>query len=93
MTDYSQTMIAADGLTIEDLQALEIAQNPMVIADNADIYSVLPTLHEFVQAHIGHYAPSESYADAFGRVECETLQKLIDALDILIAIAPADTGK
>ncbi len=93
MTDHAQTTIAAVGLTAEQLKDLELQQAPMVIADNADIYSVLPTLHEFVQAHIGHYAPSESYDDAFGRVECETLQKLIDALDILIAIAPADTGK
>ena len=93
MTDHLQTTIAAVGLTVEELKDLEVPQAPMTIADNADIYSVLPTLYEFVQAHIGHYAPSEEYADAFGRVECETLQKLIDALDILIAIAPADTGK
>ena len=68
-------------------------QAPMTISADADIYAVLPVFYEFVKSFMGHYAPSEEYVDAFGRVECETLQKLIDALDILIAIAPTDTGK
>ena len=68
-------------------------QSPMTIAEDATIYDVLPTLYAFIQSFMHHYAPSESFDDAVGRVECETLQKLIDALDILIAIAPADTGK
>ena len=66
---------------------------PMTISADADIYAVLPVLYAFIQSFMHHYAPSEEYVDAFGRVECETLQKLIDALDILIAIAPTDTGK
>ena len=69
------------------------SQAPMTIADDATLYDTLPTLREFIQSFMHHYAPSEEYADAFGRVECETFQKLIDAIDILIAIAPADTGK
>ena len=68
-------------------------QSPMTISENATLYAVLPTLHEFVRSFMHHYAPTDQYDDAFGRVECETLQKLIDALDILIAIAPTDTGK
>ena len=68
-------------------------QAPMTIADDATLYSVLPVLHEFVKSFMHHYAPSESFDDAFGRVECETLQRLIDALDVLIAITPTDTGK
>ena len=68
-------------------------QAPMTIADDATLSDVLPVLHDFIQSFMHHYAPSEEYVDAFGRVECETLQKLIDALDRLIAIAPADTGK
>ena len=89
MTDYSQTMIAADVLTVDDLQALEIAQTPMVIAENATIYDTLPVLYEFVQAHRGHYCPSEDFGEAAGRVECEALDQLIKALDLLIAITPA----
>ena len=69
------------------------SQAPMTISADADIYAVLPVLYAFIQSFMHHYAPSEEYVDAFGRVECETLQKLIDALDILIAIAPTDTGK
>lgn len=65
----------------------------MVIADDATLYDVLPTLYAFVRSYMHHYAPSESFEDAFGRVECETLQRLIDAIDVLIAITPADIGK
>ena len=69
------------------------SQAPMTISADADIYAVLPVLYAFIQSFMHHYSPSESFDDAVGRVECETLQKLIDALDILIAIAPTDTGK
>ena len=61
----------------------------MTISENASIYDTLPTLYEFVQSHIGHYAPSEKYVDAPSRVECEALDQLIKALDLLIAITPA----
>ena len=64
-------------------------QSPMTISENASIYDVLPTLYEFVQSHIGHWAPSESFDDAPSRVECEALQQLITAIDMLIAITPA----
>ena len=64
-------------------------QPPMTISENANIYDVLPVLYEFVQSHIGHYAPSESFEDAASRVECEALQQLITAIDMLIAISPA----
>ena len=64
-------------------------QPPMTISENANIYDVLPVLYEFVQSHIGHYAPSESFEDAASRVECEALQQLITAIDMLIAITPA----
>ena len=62
---------------------------PMTISADADIYAVLPVLYEFVQSHIGHYCPSESFSDAAGRVECEALDQLIKAIDMLIAITPA----
>ena len=61
----------------------------MTISENASIYDVLPTLYEFVQSHTGHYAPSESFEDAAGRLECEALDQLIKAIDMLIAITPA----
>ena len=64
-------------------------QPPMTISENASIYDVLPTLYELVQSHIGHWAPSESFDDAPSRVECEALDQLIKALDLLIAISPA----
>ena len=64
-------------------------QSPMTISENANIYDVLPVLYEFVQSHTGHYAPSESFEDAASRVECEALQQLITAIDMLIAITPA----
>ena len=64
-------------------------QAPMTISEDASIYDTLPTLYVFVQSHIGHYAPSESFDDAAGRVECEALDQLIKALDLLIAITPA----
>ena len=68
-------------------------QAPMTIADDATLYDVLPVLHDFIRSYMGHYAPSESFDDAVGRVECETLQKLIDAIDILIVLTPAINGK
>ena len=68
-------------------------QSPMTISENANIYDVLPVLYEFVQSHTGHYAPSESFEDAASRVECEALQQLITAIDMLIAISPAINGK
>ena len=64
-------------------------QSPMTISESASIYDTLPTLYTFVQSHIGHYCPSESFGDAAGRVEYEALQQLINALDVLIAITPA----
>ena len=64
-------------------------QAPMVISEDASIYDTLPTLYAFVQSHTGHYAPTESFEDAAGRVECEALDQLIKALDLLISIAPA----
>ena len=64
-------------------------QAPMTISENANIYDVLPVLYEFVQSHIGHYAPTESFEDAASRVECEALDQLIKAIDMLIAISPA----
>ena len=64
---------------------------PMTISNAADLYSVLPKLYELVQSHIGR-SPTASFDDAIGRVECETLEKLIDTLDLLIAITPAITG-
>ena len=64
-------------------------QAPMTISENASIYDVLPVIYEFVQAHIGHWAPTESFEDAAGRVEYEALQQLITAIDMLIAITPA----
>ena len=67
-------------------------QDPMTISEDASIYDTLPTLYAFVQSHIGHYAPTESFEDAASRVECEALQKLINAIDLLIAITPAITG-
>ena len=68
-------------------------QAPMVISQDATLYDVLPALYDFVQAHIGHYAPTESFEDAASRVEYEALQKLITAIDLLIAISPAINGK
>ena len=64
-------------------------QAPMTISENASIYDTLPTLYEFVQSQIGHWAPNESFGDAAGRVEYEALQQLITAIDMLIAITPA----
>lgn len=64
-------------------------QAPMIIANDATIYDTLPTLYAFVQSHIGHYAPNESFEDAPSRVEYEALQQLINAIDMLIAITPA----
>ena len=67
-------------------------QAPMVISENATLYDTLPVLYAFVQSHIGHYAPTESFEDAASRVEYEALQQLITAIDLLIAITPAITG-
>ena len=67
-------------------------QAPMTISENATLYDTLPTLYAFVQSHIGHSSPSESFQDAASRVEYEALQKLITAIDLLIAITPAITG-
>ena len=67
-------------------------QAPMVISENATLYDTLPVLYAFVQSHTGHWAPTESFEDAAGRVECEALDQLIKALDLLIAITPAITG-
>ena len=64
-------------------------QAPMTISENASIYDTLPVLYAFVQSHTGHWAPTESFEDAAGRVECEALDQLIKALDLLIAITPA----
>ena len=64
----------------------------MTISENANIYDALPVLYAFVQSHIGHYAPTESFEDAASRVDYEALQKLITAIDLLIAITPAITG-
>ena len=67
-------------------------QAPMTISENVNIYDALPVLYAFVQSHIGHYAPTESFEDAASRVEYEALQQLITAIDLLIAITPAITG-
>ena len=67
-------------------------QSPMTISEDASIYDTLPTLYAFVQAHIGHSSPSESFEDAASRVEYEAFQQLINAIDLLIAITPAITG-
>ena len=67
-------------------------QAPMVIAEDASLYDVLPILYSFVQSHIGHHCPNESFGDAPSRVEYEALQQLINGIDLLIAITPAITG-
>ena len=61
----------------------------MVISKDANLYDALPVLYDFIQSHIGHYAPTESFEDAPSRMECEALDQLIKALDLLIAISPA----
>ena len=68
-------------------------QSPMTISEHATIYDCLPALYEFVQSHIGHVVPTESFEDAPSRVEYEAFQQLITAIDLLIAITPAITGK
>ena len=64
-------------------------QSPMTISENASIYDTLPTLYAFIQSQMHHYCPSESFSDAASRVECEALDQLIKAIDMLIAITPA----
>lgn len=64
-------------------------QSPMTIAESANLYDTLPALYEFVQSQMHHYCPSESFSNAAGRVECEALDQLIKAIDMLIAITPA----
>ena len=64
-------------------------QPPMTISESASIYDTLPTLYPFIQSQMHHYCPSESFSAAAGRVECEALDQLIKAIDMLIAITPA----
>lgn len=62
---------------------------PITISADATLSEVLPTLYEFVHLRVEfveHYAPNTTFSDAVAR---ETLQKLIDALNRLIAIPSA----
>ena len=61
----------------------------IIISSDATLSEVLPTLYEFVQIRVEFvedYAPNATLSDVVSR---ETLQKLIDALNRLIAIPSA----